>query len=316
MRTDLSRRPCERRGFPRSAASLLAAVILGLAGSPAVRADDEALVAPEEVRPGWEPSLAIAFGLQIQELDGSFDADFTVESGGTIDLPRGDTNDLTGQHFSPKIALDTPPLYVGGLQPRLFFHAGGQIPLANEHTARRSVESYAGGSPDLDDNCLGPNPRLCIVRAKNRLFVNGGWYTGLGVDLRLPIEILDKRIVHWRTSLDYFGQSWDARTFVDRLSVTNPPGMPLTEVQQKVRSSSDEKIVHGLGPRFELALHLAEQGPFRMDMFFDGQLYWLLSDTDVRYTGSNADGNTTARTEVDSFIAQFGGGIRVVWKGN
>ena len=117
-------------------------------------------------------------------------------------------------------------------------------------------------------------------------------------------------------SVDYYGQAWESRTKIKRLSVTNPFGMPLTETVEVVKSSSDEKIVHGWGPRIQLAMHLAEWGPMRMDAVLQGQFYWLMSSNTISYTGSSPDGNTRSTIKADPYVAQGGAGIRFVWKGD
>ena len=268
---------------------------------------------------GWEPGLALGFGLHSQELDGRFSTDLTSSTGATLTLGRGGTNDFLGQHVEPSLSLDAPPFYEEGLRPRLFLHAGGQFPTSDEHIARRWLRTYAGGGPNLPvirANCAGPNPSLCIVRPKNKLLFNGGWYTGLGVDVRLPITVLEKRNFHLRTSLDYYGQSWKGRTVISRFSIINPPGNAGITQDDIIRSSSDDKVVHGFGPRVQLSIALAQRAGFRWDLFATGQFYWLVSSNQISYDGRNQNGDTSrATTQAKPYVGQFGFGIRMVWTG-
>ena len=128
----------------RSAALLCA---LALLICPALRADERSEDA--DPRDAWQPGIEIGFGLHSQNLDGTMEADLPVASGGTVPIGRGSTNDLLGQHFTPALSLDTPVLGTSGLQPRLFIHGGGQLPLSDDHIARRYIGTFSISDPDL-----------------------------------------------------------------------------------------------------------------------------------------------------------------------
>ena len=321
------RTPERRRNrHPRTRARLFRAMIVATAllGPLAAHSDDEpeaasaGAPAAESGSIGWEPAITLGFGLHSQNLDGTFETDMLAAAGNELELGRGGTNDLLGQHFTPGVALDAPPFYEEGLQPRLFVHAGYQYPTSDEHIARRYLKSFANPvvDPEVATSCAGPTAARCVVRPKNRLILEGGWYAGLGVDIRLPITVLERQNFHLRTSFDYYGQEWHGRTVIDRFSIVNPPGNPGTVQNDIIKSRSDEKVVHGLGPRIQLALRLAERGPLRFDAYLGAQFYWLLSSNRITYTGSNEAGeNSRATTQAKPFLVQGGFGIRVVWTG-
>jgi hypothetical protein len=283
--------------------------------------------------PGWTPSLSVGFGITSQSLSGTSSTTLQAANGNPVVLGAGDSNDLRAQYFSGTAELYAPPLTDGGWAPRLFVHAGGQIPLSDEFVAQNYLGTFGTGD-DLAGNCKGGvepitggtqtlQPRACVVRGKNTVSLNGNWFAGIGVDLTLPIS---RRQFHLRPSIDYFGQSWEAEGLVARTSAVSVrpdpplPALPPAErVQNRIeaiKATSDTNIMHGVGPRLQLVLQLAEVGEFGVDLFLETQFYWILSDNDVQFSGSNAAGSASFESEVDSFVGQGGGGIRVVWKGD
>jgi hypothetical protein len=267
---------------------------------------------PEEESPGWTPSLSLGFGITSQGLEGTSQTDLQTADGGTVPIGAGESNELRVQYFEPSASLYAPPIWDGGWAPRLFVHGGLQVPLSDGFIAQNYVGTFGQGD-DLDGNCPAPAPRTCVVKSKNSVSLDGNWFVGIGVDLTLPVS---RRQFHLRPSIDYFGQSWKAEGEIERTSTTNPPGQPLTSVFESIDASSDTQIMHGVGPRLQFILELAEVGQFGVDLFLETQFYWIVSDNAVQFTGSSADGNASFVTEVDSFVGQGGGGVRIVWKGD
>jgi hypothetical protein len=295
-------------------------MLVGVSPASAANAQEETQEEPQEQSqaepqkesPGWTPSISVGFGLTSQSLDGTAETDLPTADGGTVPIGAGISNDLRAQYFEPSASLYSPPLLDGGWAPRLFVHAGGQVPLSNTFIAQNYVGTFGIGD-DLNGNCPAPDPRACVVKSKSSVMLNGNWFAGIGVDLTLPVS---RRQFHLRPSIDYFGQSWQAESSIERTSTTNPPGQPLTSLFETIDASSEKKIMHGVGPRLQFILELAEVGPIGVDLFLETQFYWILSDSAVQISGSSADGNASFTTEVDSFVGQGGGGVRIVWKGD
>jgi hypothetical protein len=141
--------------------------------------------------------------------------------------------------------------------------------------------------------------------------VNAYWQAGIGFDFIIPF---DQRQFRIRPSLDYVGQSVDVegvatRTLRGASNVDLPGG-------NRIGASSDDKIIHGLGPRIQIDVEVAKNDEFTVSLFVESGFYWMLSDRSVRFSSTDAAGESaTFKVKLDDFAPQGGAGIRIAWTG-
>lgn len=272
-------------------------------------ADEASPKRPGPLGTGWIPSLALGFGIQSQELDGETLASFADFSEG------GSANDILTGDFRGRLELASPSLYEDGLAPRVFVHSGFSVPFSDEFVSERLNLTFGTNDPGFATSCAvtPPNPAIlsCDTRTRSTVTVNAYWHAGIGIDLTLPF---DRRQFRLRPSLDYVGQAVEIEGRAERVlrgasNVELPGGT-------RIGASSDEELIHGLGPRLQLDVEVAEIRELTISLFVEAGFFWMLSDRELRASRTDAAGESVRfEVELDGFAPQGGAGIRVAWTG-
>jgi hypothetical protein len=287
---------------------LLCLALAFLATHPSF-ADEADRERPGPLGKGWIPSLALGIGVQHQDLDGETRASFADFSQG------GSANDILTGDFRGRIELASPALYEDGMAPRFFVHSGFSVPFSDEFVSERLNLSFGGNDPGFPTSCAvtPPDSRIlsCDTRTRSTVTVNAYWHAGVGIDLTLPF---DRRQFRLRPSLDYVGQAVEIEGRAERIlrgasNVELPGG-------SRIGASSDEELIHGLGPRIQLDVEVAEIRELTISLFVEAGFFWMLSDRELRASKTDAAGDSVRfDVELDAFAPQGGAGIRVAWTG-
>lgn len=297
--------------------SLILASGLGLADQPA-RAEQAGEPA------AWIPSLSLGLGLQVQNTEGALDS--TMPGLGPPDsylpIPRGPAED-EHQLFMPLIPvglqLKGPALEILPGAPRSFFHASALF----TPDSKRSV--VREGSPDQVIFSETPQAPEGIVGQGSEVTADLAFEWTAGIGLAFPIA-LEGRTLELKLSADYFGQVVDLEGLVTNVRRTDPdtecsafftppdPGTPGPCPVDSVQSS-ETTIQHGVGLRTGLETNAGSWGPVVMSVFFDAQLYYLLSDLSTQFGATTPNGSATFAFESDPLVFQTGVGLRFNWGG-
>jgi hypothetical protein len=309
-------------------------VVLVIASALASGAGAES---PDEPSSRWQPAFSVGFGVQNQGFETSLDSDpLVVDDPGPpptysgLGVSGSDSATVLAPLFRFDAALYTPVILVDAGAPRLFFDAGAQIPLSEGFSILRLNREYSqtrlppGGNlsefcPDfevLPDGVI----RGCDHAGAMDMNYDVIWYAGLGVEFTLPVS---RRQFKLRPSVGYFGQSLQFDGTVSRVDRAGRPrlGFPDdppegTILRELSVSGSTDEIVHGLGPRLAIDAEVARVGAFSLNAFLEAQLFWILSDRDISFSGQSADVTADFDVKLRSLIAQGGGGLRIVWRGD
>jgi len=257
---------------------------------------------------GWTPALSLGFGVQFQEISGRSAASFADFS------QQGEANDILTGDFRGRIELAAPPFYEEGFSPRVFVHAGFNAPFSDEFLSERTNNSFSSTDPAFAANCsvTPPNPAIlsCDTKARNSVTPNLYWHAGVGIEITLPI---DQRQFRIRPSLDYVGQVVESEGRVER-SLRGASNIDLGG--SSVSAQSQDKVIHGFGPRLQIDVEVAQINEFSVSLFVEAGLFWMLSDRKFDYSETNGAGDTGSfEVEMDEFAPQGGFGIRIAWTG-
>lgn len=248
----------------------------------------------------WVPTIRAGFNVVNQDLDGATRA-VQLDPSPILwaRILRQDSSEgtLRNLFFDGQVGLFAPAFYEGGLAPRLFAYAGGEIPFTDRFDALRSVTArqdtftvgFCGGQtvtseaiPGVQPERRQPDLRSCAIQSRNQVIVDGFWYAGLGVDITLPIF---GRSFHLRPSLGYFGQRWMGSAEIEA-SKFSYSGTEFTN--EIVSGSSSKQIAHGIGPAIELGIEVARLGPVSIDIYLESRFAWMLSGRKARYTSDRS----------------------------
>jgi len=296
---------------------LLARIAVCFLVAPAAAASAEGDAVVER----WTPTLSVGFDVQNQSVDAETETNNLTNVGGSA------STTILSSLFRFDGALYSPSLVASGGTPRLFAHAGAQIPLSAEQAILRENEEFLpvlGGSGDPSDptnvNCPtteeipGSVPPAtytsCDHIAATDLIYDINWYAGLGVEFTLPVS---QRRFKIRPSIDYFGQPLEFRANATRAD----RGGENSEVLRRISiTGSASETVHAVGPRLTFDIEAARVGAFSLNIFLETQFYWILSDRDIAFSGTSNGASADFRVKLDPLIAQGGGGLRIVWNGD
>lgn len=251
--------------------------------------------------PRWIPGLFVGFDVSVQTAKGTNINDVRGPLSGdeTFAAP---VVDFGGQLFGP------PLDFLPG-SPRPFMHGAYQFWPTSEQRIAREGQPQARATPP---NEILPGTESDQFRGQGTEIdwdVGGSWYTGLGLSWLLPIAAFDRNI-QIRPSLDYFGETGDARSFLT--NVEGPTGGPFTETNL---AGSAPLTLHGLGPRIQLESYIARRGPIGLSVYAGAQFYWFLGDRQVQFTAGDGTSSMDVTLHKQPLVAQGGVGFRVHWLG-
>lgn len=318
----MSRTPGRIRGRNGGGAARCRIALVGLAACAAIVSASEASADTQGVAARWTPTLSVGFDVQNQSVDAETETEGMLGVGGSA------STTVLSSLFRFDGALYSPSLFASGGAPRLFVHAGAQIPLSSEQAILRANEeflvppSFPPPPPDHPTNLNCPtteqipgtdspgNFDSCDHVASMDLIYDVNWYAGLGVEFTLPVSQRQFKI---RPSVDYFGQSLGFRGIARR----DDRGGDSAEILRTISiSSSASEIAHAVGPRLTFDIEAARVGAFSLNVFLETQFYWILSNRNIALSGTSDSASADFRISLDPLIAQGGGGLRIVWHGD
>jgi len=289
----------QRRSVPRRVGLGATAFAVALWIAPAGSAQEDAAGTSSR----WTPGFAVGFDVQNQSLEAEFDSSFGI--GGS----RGST--ILSSVFSFDASLRSPVLLHGAGAPRLVLHAGGQVPLSGSQSLLQVNKQYVFTDLSVGQFCPTGDPGIdsCDQSGLMEMTQDFGWYAGLGVEFTLPVSERQLRI---RPSVDYFGQALRFEGQVDRIDRGPPDGHV---VQTSRISASADELTHAIGPRLAFEVEAVRLGEFALNVFVEGQFFWIVSNRDFPFVGSNGGDSASFRAELDSLVSQGGAGLRIAWTG-
>ena len=261
----------------------------------------------------WVPTIRLGFNVVSQDLDATtqsvqLEPNPNLRPWAPVFRDDGSEGTLRNLFFDGEFGLIAPAFYEGGLAPRLFAYAGGEVPFTDTFDALRSVTArrqpltagFCGGS-SISAGGFRPDAFSCTVQSRNQVTVDGFWYAGLGVDITLPFF---GRSVHLRPSLGYFGQRWRAFGQIES-AITSFSTTEVTD--QMVTGSGSKQIAHGLGPALEMGIEVARVGPVSIDVYLETRFAWMLwGDRQVHFASSQSSCTLTVMDEVQPECRYYG----------
>jgi hypothetical protein len=305
---------CASGRSPRAAGPLAGAIRIGAAVSIwavlAVPAPMASAEAGTELRAAarWLPTFSVGFDVQNESLETQLDS--------SLGIPASDGKLVLSSVFRFDAALYSPVLASGFGSPRVVFQAGAQVPLSKSQSALRfdrqvpfndaAVSTLCDQSVANVDSC----DHSGAVELRNQL----SWIAGLGVEFTLPFA---QRQFKLRPSIDYFGRSLKLNGMVERMDLGDPGVVgPSGLLQTTSISASSSQLLHALGPRVSLDIEAARLARFSLNVYFEGQLYWIFSDRSFAFGGSNNGDTASFGVAFDPLVSQGGAGLRIVWTGD
>ncbi|MDH5565403.1 MAG: hypothetical protein OEY15_01900 [Myxococcales bacterium] len=308
MRAMLLRLRHDRRRAPRAGVGRACALSFALlAWLPRGAAAE----APDAAATRWTPAFSLGFDVQNQGLEADLDS--------SIGLSASSGSTQLSSLFRLDGTLYTPSLLSGAGAPRLLLHAGAQIPLAEGFLVLRANEQYLVGTLEAAQFCpLAPGPPVidsCDQKGRTDLRYDVAWSAGLGVEFTLPLA---ERQIKLRPSIDYFGQSLQLDSRIERvdMGLQGAPINAVTVVQTTTLAASRGELVHAIGPRLSVDVETGRIGRFSLNVFVETQFYWIVSNRTFIYGASNGADSADFRAVLDPLVAQGGAGLRIVWSGD
>jgi len=291
----------------------LAIMLAGISWTAPARASDEE--EDDEVKDRWLPSLAFSFGAYSQQIGGTTTSSSAPVFGRPADSLITEILQFDGR-------LDSPVIVDSAWAPRVFLTAGVQIPLAEGLIAERRDRSFDRGSPGFaafcPNNLPGPspppitNPNLeastCALAVRNRVTLDAMWFTGIGIDITLPL--LENQF-HIAPAFEYYG--YQVQTVGDL--VRKSAGLNVDDLEELGNTVGDPEVYHGVSPSLTLSVDVVDERPWKWSVFLTGRAVFLLTDP-LTQAESQLPGTTfTFTTSMSDFVYQGTAGFRIQWTG-
>ena len=270
----------------------------------------------------WIPSIAFTVGFTSQRFEGTAESNNVIIGIPTATETRPDAAGqqyLNAIHAGGVFELQTPPLPIAHLRPRIFF--GGEIhnvssqsrKIAREGNPQPVPEDPPGVNPFNEEAILGVGSQTTVDADNIQI--------GAHIGLSFPVQFGD-----WQVAIKPSARYLKQEVFITGIvsdgerNQFDPRSIPTNFILMRGSESLD---IHAVGPALEIEIEAGGVRSLAASLFISGGAYRVLTDTSVDFSnlgfGSNPPpftrylGRWTA--ELDPWIYRASVGMRIKWTG-
>jgi hypothetical protein len=282
----------------------------------------------------WAPAVGLTVGLNLQDVEGgtstgnleapAFDLNKTLldcpQRVGVIRCPSSGDGTITAPTLGASLELMTPRLFEGFASPRLFVHGGAHYAFST-----RVLPSNEGSVGAL-------TPPTTITQYTEETIDGQGSETEIELDnlmLTAGAGVAFTFETDWRKfrvkpSFEYLREEVLVAGRVHRATALPNALAPIPLIRDPSEqrfimfSASDDRVVHGIGPGFEIEADAARTGSVVLNVFLGGAAYYFLGDLDINATSTSVTTLNNVETasfewEIDRWAYRIHAGLRFRW---